>query len=343
MQCARQSVECRLITILGTVWQVFADGRAERLSLPGADTARWGGDVEKGTTGPVASPDQRSIAYIRDLDVWLYDVATKRARQVTRLARPGNDTTAATFVWITGWSPTGTRLLVYLDHEDAEDPEGYHPNLAVQPADFGHYTCDVNRGACSKVALPGTFEGWLPDDTYLLTTKEPIPTDQRFLRYNPGSGASAPLGSAAGWFTQIDVARGGDRALVLVLNGSGADAHGQIFSLDLTTGSLTPVSPSGSFAEYQRGAFSPSARRVAYVKRGPGAQGTIVVDGRPLYRCKSTIVTCLPHWITEGVIAVQESEVVMEQGRLRSQTLLLTVLDAGTGRLKAVDTLGVGR
>ncbi len=341
MPCGRQPVECRLVAIRSAVWRVFSNGRAERLNLPGADTVHWAGDVEKGTTGPVPSPDQRFIAYVRAFDVWVYDLATSTAQQVTKWGRPGNDSTAASFVWISGWSPRGTQLLVYVDHEEVEDPEGVHPDLAVQPADFGHYSCDVNRRACSKVALPGTFQGWLADDTYLLTTGDPIPTDRRLVRYDPESHATTRLGSALGWFTQVDLARTSDRALILVLDRAGVDPHGQIFTLDLTTGSLTPVSPLGSFGEYQWAVFSPSARRVAYVKRGPGEQRTIVVDGKLLYQCKSTIVACRPHWITESIIAVQEGTIVLEQGLLQSETLLLTVLDAGTGQLKAVDTLGV--
>jgi len=333
---------CRLITIRSAIWRVYPSGSAERVDLPGADTARWSADIARGTTGPVASPDQRFVAYIRALDVWVYDLAAKTAHQVTRLARPGNETTAATFVWITGWSPAGTRLLVYLDHQEVEDPEGDRPNLAVQPADFGHYTCEVKVRGCSKIVLPGTFRAWFANDQYLLTSDDAVPMTRRLFRYDPESRASIPMGSETDWPSQIDVARSGDRALVL-FHQRGVDAHGQILQLDLSTGALAPVSPVGSFAEYQWATYSPSTARVAYVKRGRGSQGTIIVDGALVYECASTVVMCRPFWITDTVIAVQEGVVVLEQGLLRSQTTVLSIVDAGTGRVRAVDTVRVER
>ncbi len=338
---AAQQEEYRLLSVRGTVWRVFPSGRVERLSLPGAEDKRWAGDIDKGTTAPVPSPDQRYVAYARALDVWLYDLAADSARRLTSMALPGNDTTAATFVWITGWSPTGERLLVYLDHEEVEDPESYRPNLAVQAADYGYYSCDVPLARCSRVTLPGNFQTWLPSGEYLLSTDEPVPTERRLIRYDARTGKALPLSSGSGWFLQIDVARNADRALTSVMRGSGGNASTQVLALDLNSGSLTPVTNVGSLGEYQWAQYSPSANRVAYLRRVGREQGTIVVDGRPVYRCESLQGSCRAHWINEQVLAVEEIVIVLRQALVRSQTLRLTVLDVGTGQVRAVDTLGV--
>src|SRR2546422_8581223 len=42
-----------------------------------------------------------------------------------------------------------------------------------------------------------------------------------------------------------------------------------------------------------------------------------------------------------SVLAVEEIVIVLRQALVRSQTLRLTVLDVGTGQVRAVDTLGV--
>ena len=318
----------RVLTIQGIPLRVFHSGRLERLTLPGLEQDRWAGDIDKGTTRPVPSSDQRFVAYTRDLDVWVYDVVADSAFQLTRLALPGDDILAAAFLYIAAWSSDSRQLLVYLDHDELEAPEGR--DYLLQPADYGLYRCTISRLECSRLTLPGYVEAWLPSGDYLLTTQEP----SGLIRYEPESQTSTIFEAARGAH-QFDVTRRGDRALLnLWVQDADNDLVPAIFALDLLTGSLTPLLPLDSAVNQWSswGTYSPSGDRVAHVARlGRSVQGTIIVDGRPVYRCRSTVSPCRHYWVTDEVIAVAESLV-------RSVTLL-TIVDVDTGRVKAEHTL----
>src|SRR5256712_7698579 len=72
---AAQQEEYRLLSVRGTVWRGFPSGRVERLRLSGAAGKGWAGAIDKGTTAPVPSPDQRYLPHPRALAVCLYHLA----------------------------------------------------------------------------------------------------------------------------------------------------------------------------------------------------------------------------------------------------------------------------
>src|SRR4029077_18223365 len=78
------------------VWRINPAGSIDRVDYefggPGLQVS------VRGTTGPLVSPDQKRIAFTRDNDLWVLDLATMRPTRATKLGRPYTNQLASVFV-----------------------------------------------------------------------------------------------------------------------------------------------------------------------------------------------------------------------------------------------------
>jgi len=307
----------------GTVWRVYSVGQVERITFE-FHTSRCSGTLHFGTTCPVPSPDKQLIAFTRDNDLWLFELKTSRASQVSQLGRPDTERYASVFVLITDWSPDSRQLLYSINHGDTEDPEGYSPTLEVFPHAYGYRIYDLQSAVSRPLSLPGNYLAWLPSGDFLLSSAEVAPVDQRSLRFKPGGKHPELLTHRKGWYGQMAMSGDGRWLLTGVSQKFGAELTSQIIKIDLLSGAVADITPLGGFAEYQYPQFSPSGTHVSYIRRlGPPQQPrfNIIIDGTSIYQETGRMPEY--RWITD------DSLVVLDPGE-RS----IVVLDTVNGRVK---------
>src|SRR6266508_3488167 len=66
-----------VVTNLGRVLRVFSEGKIEAISIAATSPERPSSALGQGITGPVPSPDQRSVAFTRENDLWVINLDTK--------------------------------------------------------------------------------------------------------------------------------------------------------------------------------------------------------------------------------------------------------------------------
>ncbi len=286
------------------MWRVSTDGKLERLPFefrsPGSSSG-WG---PQGTTQPLASPDQRWIAFIKDNDLWLLKIATGQTAQVTHVGKPHDDNFLAVETWITAWSPDSRHVLYSVE----QGIRMYAKSYKVHPADYGFHIYDLETKTSHPIKFPGTFKAWLPDGDFLLSSVgEPL------LLFTPGEATARPVKSKAGWYGQFDVSADG-RWVVATFGKFGST--NQILKISLSTGQATQITPVGVWTEYQWPRLSPSALRIAFsryerrYRRSTKPRNVmLVVDGEAIYPCAGQLKS---RWIDDRTItAVCQGEIVI--------------------------------
>src|SRR5262249_25404408 len=149
----------------------------------------------------------------------------------------------------------------YVDEEIALAGEGaeqiVYPQAARKPIKFGFHIYDIRSGRSNSVDIPHTgiherdsdvllFQAWLRDGRFVVTDATRM-TDVFIVNPQSGTTRRIATGNSALEFVQITASP--DSTFVLSTRGDGK--HGGIVKVDLGTGEIIPVSPEGSFAEYQ--------------------------------------------------------------------------------------------
>lgn len=155
----------------GQVWQVQADRTVAAVPFQ-FHSGKCSGATGFGTSCPVPSPDQRLVAFTKDNDLWVYELETKQAHRITRVGQPSTERYARVFVYITGWSRDGGRVLYHVDHGLNYAIEGHGALPEARTADYGHFIYDRRAGTSDRVSFPGTYQAWLPDGRFLLVSRE---------------------------------------------------------------------------------------------------------------------------------------------------------------------------
>ena len=117
------------------VYKVYPDGRIE---LSGLSAQDLGGGRVSGRKAPVVSPDQRWIAFIKDHNIWLYDVEHSSEEPVTEVGCPLEIPWEPVNLYIKAWSPDSKLLVYRVNHnEGPRGPYGGPPlECAQQTTDF---------------------------------------------------------------------------------------------------------------------------------------------------------------------------------------------------------------
>lgn len=305
----------------GHAWRVSSDGTISALPFEFSD-GLCAGHIAHGTTCPVPSPDGLTVAFTRENDLWLYGVESGDSRRVTRVGRPEDERYASVFVYVTAWSPDGTRILHHVVHGEVEDVEGARPDLEVRPADYGPFIHDQSSGTTAAVTVPGSYLAWLPDGALLLSSPDPVPVERTLLTVTPGDGGPVPLPLPRGWYGQVDVRHDGAEILASVTRKVPDGVRTQLVRLDVATGGMTEITPPGQRAQYPL--FSPSGAHVSYLLRVSHGRGPpeflLMVDGKPIHRRTDDHSMPRYRWIDDSSLAVLENN---------ERTIL--VLDRATG------------
>lgn len=237
------------------IWSVSADGKAKRLEWPqGAvfTTERAGA----GSDAPMASPDGKRIAYVRD--------GARKGPVVVRHLDSSTSTTvdvpARSEVLVTDWSTDGRRLLFTAAPLDG--PNGVIAN--PDGSDLVFFVHDVAAQRTERIAVPDRcdYQAWLPSGELLV-------------RCEAGSILGRARGNAferiAPKYQRFGQAHVGESGAIAII------ADGAV--LLLASGTYAErVGPSGSFADYQFPKPSPSGRRVGYTHHVPIGGGLVRTD-----------------------------------------------------------------
>jgi Dipeptidyl peptidase IV (DPP IV) N-terminal region len=182
------------------VWKIDpVSGRIDRLNYDFGGPAVL--ESMQGTTAPVVSPNQKSIAFTRGNDLWIVELASMRATRATSIGRPATSEFSAVFVLTTAWSPDSRQILYQVEKGEIEDPESAAPDLKVRPAPYGDYIYDLEECAWTSVSIPGEFLAWIPGDGLLIKTEE-FKTS-RLVRFQPGDNHSQPVAAPPGDYGQV--------------------------------------------------------------------------------------------------------------------------------------------
>lgn len=238
-----------------SMWSVTADGKTRRLDWPegAVDTT---GRAGAGSDAPIASPDGKRVAYVRD--------GARKGPVVVRhldsATSTNVDAPARSELLVTDWSPDGRRLLFSVAPLDG--PNGVIAN--PDGSDLRFFVHDVVANRTTPISIPDRceYQAWLASGELLVTCE-----------------SGTVLGRARGTtferiargharFTQAHVGENGaiaviaDDAVLLLAAGTNAERIG----------------PSGSFADYQFPKPSPSGRRVGYAHHIQTGGGHVRVD-----------------------------------------------------------------
>lgn len=239
----------------GALWSVSADGKATRLDWPSSavDTT---GRAGAGGDAPIASPDGKRVAYVRD-GARKGPVVVRNLDSATML---DVDSPARSEILVTDWSADGRRLLFTAAPLDG-------PNGVIASPDGGDlrfFVYDVIAQRAHGVRIPERceYQAWLPSDDLLVTC-----------------ASGAVLARAHGDKLER-IAKGHSRFSQAHVGESGAIAviaDGAV--LLLTAGTYAErVGPKGGFADYQFPKPSPSGRRVGYTHHIATGGGNVRVD-----------------------------------------------------------------
>ena len=317
---ATQTSPSTLVARLARVWWVSADGRIEELpySFPEGGSR----DANHGSTYPLPSSDQRQIAFVRDNDLWLLDVGTGSVTQTTHVGRPFTANQASVYVLVTTWSSDSRRLLYYVTYGRTMGS----PELELPAAEYGFHIYDTESGESQPIDIPGEYLAWLPSGDFLLTLTDTIPVEGQLFRLGAEGGNLTLVTPQRGWFGQADGSPDGNLLLVSIGRRVAGRGTSQIVEVDVTTGAVQEVTPAGGWTEFQWPRFSPSGTRIAYQHRlNEPTRFVVVVDGKPVYHCKTVSIRCTPQWIDDRSLVIPD---------LGPDEKALVVVDADSGEVK---------
>ena len=242
----------------GALWSISADGKATRLEWP-SNAVDTTGRAGAGRDAPIASPDGKRVAYVRD-----------GARKGPVVVRSIDGATSANVeaparheLLVTDWSTDGRRLLFTAAPLDG-------PNGVIANPDGGvlrFFVYDVVTQRARPVVVPEEceYQAWLPSGELLVTCGTTL------ARANE-RGLETILENRR--FSQAHVGESGAVAVI---------ADGAVLLLAAGTFEVRS-GPKGGFADYQFPKPSPSGRRVGYthhvVLGGGNVRVHLEVDGK---------------------------------------------------------------
>jgi hypothetical protein len=312
----RTAARSRIVVFPGpagddSLWRVSSDGAVEPLDWPPASARRSSRfALAAGTDRPTPSPDGTRVAYVEDRSLAIRELATGRTTVVHRAV-------ADTEVAITAWSPDGGELLYATMPHPPPDPDSETDLFGDDPT---YHRYDIGTCAVARVAIAGTYVGWLPTGELVI---EPDPGGQKLLAVK--EAATRVLTREPFRYGEVRISADGKR---LVATASRPDPRGgetieRIVAVDPRTGETTPLTPPGGFAEHANPALSPGTNRLAYVRVARLASGSttkiLVVDGREVTTASQDLFGF--EWIDDDAIVLR---------RARE----LVVIDASSGEVR---------
>jgi len=302
------------------IWKIYSSGKIESILGNESGINTPSGNIYFNTTAPVPSPDNKYVAFIKHNDLWLRDMKTGKSSRLTHAGKQDTGEYASIEVYITSWASDSRSILYHIGHGMTEDLDGVQPDRKVLEADYGFHIYNLDKKNSRRVSLPeGILLKWLPDHRFLYSM------DDYIIIYST-DGRSEILTAANATGIQTDISRDGKH--LLIADGNLKMRTSQIIKVDLATRKISPVTPKGSWADYQYPRFSRSGAQISFLKRTGQVRGhptvSLIIDGREVYKHTGSIVYS---WIDETAIALIY---------IREDNMLgIMVLDTGTNKIKA--------
>jgi hypothetical protein len=257
----------------------------------------------EGATHPLVSPDQTHVAFSRENDLWILDLKTKKSVRATHLGRPETPTLAAVWVLLSLWAPDGSKILYRVMPGFPADLEGEGPELKERKAKHGMYIYDLESSTSQPVKVSGEVRAWLPGGDFIVKAKTGDSFAGKLMRFHPGESPEGGkvISDHPDDYAQLEVSPDGHRILTLIGDpGTGA----QLIEVDLQTNTSSSIAE-GKFAEVQGGKYSPTGKRISYVKgnalQRDGHGDELVVDGKTVFSMREPFYT---YWVDDDTIAL---------------------------------------
>lgn len=280
---------------------VHPDGKISPFTLPAG--TQWGSGTMGLSQDPLLSPDGRSVAYIHKGGVKFRSLDGKQTVTVVD-GYPHEDLSLG------GWSPTGDALVYFIGPPQGEDP----PESKVTEPKYFVYELKTKQHR--EIKFPGYIAGWLPTGEMLLYDAEPGALLS--LALTDGAKPKSIQAEAVG-LGQISLSPDGKR-LAASKSKPNDTSSSQLITMDLATGTVTPLTKPGDWAELQWPKWSPSGKRNSWEQRVGMKDGipsvVLVVDGKPITK-EGEIYGHL--WLTETSLIVLQPKGIV-------------VVDAATGK-----------
>lgn len=285
----------------------------------------------------MVSHGQQQIAYLKNNNLWLYDVVAKKESQLTNVGKPYTKKLASVEVSIKLWSNDDSKIMYSVINGETEDPEGYSPTLDVRPADYGYFIYDLKTQNSFPLPsyIPSKFVvGWIETgDLILYFPSSGGHTDRdyqgQFVQYNLGNEDATSVLSqqvVGSDFIQMDFSRDGSWITFSEYIWKGVPQKSRLQKFNLKTKEFTPLSPVGAFGEYQWPKMSPNGERAAYIHRISGFYNCdLVVDDKVIYSFNGSGHI---HWFDNTSLAL------FFNNPTKSQSTLMVVIDVETGAVK---------
>lgn len=227
--------------------------------------------THSGKSKNAVSPDGRYIAYSKDNNsFWLFDADSGEDIPIhPKLNDYGYFTSE-------GWSVNNDKLMYKLEKNSK----------------ISYFIYSLKDRTKTQIDLPGKFVSWTADDEMVISSEEGLFVKGKETRKLPVSNQN---------FDFYQIVRSPDGKKLYGRYNQG------IASIDLSSGSISSITPEGGYTEYQWPFPSPSGKRVAYEHQtGSDAgipTGTVDADGIPViqYRGGSDF-----HWIGNKTIVIKD-------------------------------------
>ena len=274
-------------------YRVSSDGKIVPFKMPPG--TRWGGGGPEGSADPLPSPDDRMLAFIQKGGLLIRPMEGGKA--VTVVSGYPHE-----MLYITGWSPDGSQLVYFLGPPQADDA----PPSKVTTSK--HFVYDLKAKTRREIKLDGSLCGWLPNGDMLIYNNEHRTLCS--LALNADQTPKQML-KEADEIGQIALSPDGKR-IAVSRNKPNDTSSSQLVAIELATGTSTPISKPGEWAEFQWPKWSPSGKKTAWIARvgmeGGVPRSVLVVDGKAVTRPAGLSDY---YWLSETAVALVEEKALV--------------------------------
>lgn len=280
------------------LYKVYANGTLEQIDLQIERDISFTSD--EGSTAPLPAFNNSLIAFIRNDNLWFYELDTKKSQQITFVGQPQDSIFAAIKLFITGWSLNSQKVLYHVSSGEISCAD-CDKTWGKREADYGHYIYDLGTTEHKKVELPGQYSGWIFDESILVRARSP----HVISIYSPSTNTTTPLATLEYEINQPNISLDGTWLAAAFLDWT--NSRTQIIKMNLRTGDFVPITNFASWGEYQNPTLSPNAQSISYYQPIRNLEERRVekynlrVNENPIYECEFRPRV---HWINEEIIAI---------------------------------------
>ena len=303
------------------VYRVYSNGEFDTVFPPAKSPSSntWTGIQEV-----LISPTQQKIAFCKDNDLWVYDVATKIALQLTHIGKPATSQFDSIEVSVQRWSSDESKILILVSRGFTDSPQ-------ERKAKYGLQVFDMKTGKTSL--LPSSIKHekilvWFENGNYLLKNNGDVVQYDIASKHQTNILSISSSDSAKDNIEMGQENLSGDQQWIAFDRLNWTRQTSQLMRMNLKSGEIIAITDIGGWAEYQWPIFSPSGKKIVYEHQtnskpnpnGPSRlpQSDLVIDGKTVYSFEGYRKL---YWIDESTIVLIGA--------------IITVIDTDAGIVKA--------